>query len=75
VYIFEQGNILEFTNPSHASETLHVFLGAGRRLPQEDSWVKLLGHNGFIIAKDEEEASMVMTKIEETGDDFTYRCF
>lgn len=63
--------MLEISHADAADSPLQIFLGAGMKL--DEPWVKLLGHNGFIIAKDEIEAEKVMAKIDERGKDFTYR--
>lgn len=40
--------------------------------PLNEPWVKLLGRNGFIIAKDEAEADKVMDVIKKEENNFTY---
>ena len=49
-------------------------MGAGAEMVDEP-WVKLLGHNGFIIARDEAEAAEVMGTIDEAGLKFNYKIF
>ena len=41
--------------------------------PLNEPWVKLLGRNGFIIAKDEAEAEKVMDCIMKEEDNFSYK--
>jgi hypothetical protein len=72
VFLFESGSNLTISNPDTSAEAMSVFLGAGARL-EDESWVKLLGHNGFVIASDVAEAEAVMAKIDEVGTKFTYR--
>lgn len=64
---------MEISNPTGA-EPLQIFLGAGASM-EDEPWVKLLGHNGFIIAKSESEAERVMAKIDERGGKFSYKDF
>lgn len=71
LYIFESGHVLEVSNPV-GTNTLDLFIAAGKKINNEP-WVKLLGHNGFIIASDEEEANAVMAKVDEVGNKFTYK--
>jgi hypothetical protein len=71
VYLFGAGGALEVSNPSDADE-LDLFVGAGAKM-EEEPWVKLLGHNGFIIAEDESEAECIMSKIDAAGLKFSYK--
>jgi len=41
--------------------------------PLNEPWVKMLGRNGFIIAKDEEEAERVMGVIMKEENNFTFQ--
>lgn len=68
--MFESGETLEVCNAS-SSNAIHLFIGAG--VNDNDEWVKLLGHNGFIIAKDEKEADGIMSTIGEKGNKFTFK--
>lgn len=65
---------MEVSHSPGANSPLELFLGAGVKMDDEP-WVKLLGHNGFIIAKDESDAQRVMSKIDEVGQKFTYKDF
>lgn len=71
MYLFEAGETLEICNTA-STEPMHIFMGAATKL-QDEPWVKLLGHNGFIIASDEDEADSIMSKISEKGQKFTYK--
>ena len=72
VYLFEAGDFLEISHASGAETALDIFLGAGAKM-NDEPWVKLLGHNGFIIAKDDAEADTIMSKIDERGKEFSYK--
>ena len=76
VYLFEAGASLEISNAASA-QPMHLFLGAGgardEAEQEQEPWVKLLGHNGFIIASDQTEATAIMDKIGERGLKFSYK--
>ena len=74
VYLFESGGALEVSHSATADCPLDLFIGAGVNM-EDEPWVKLLGHNGFIIAKDKADAHRVMSKIDEAGQKFTYKAW
>ena len=62
------GLVLDNSEGEGACDALVV---AGK--PLNEPWVKLLGRNGFIIAKDEAEAEKVMDCIMKEENNFSYK--
>jgi len=52
-------------------EGAKMLVTAGK--PLNEPWVKMLGRNGFIIAEDEAEADKIMTVINETESEFSFK--
>ncbi|XP_059085380.1 uncharacterized protein LOC131882295 [Tigriopus californicus] len=72
VYLFENSSGLLSVENSDSSSILELFVGAALKL--NEPWVKLLGHNGFIIAENEEKAQSVMAKVDNAGvKNFNYK--
>jgi redox-sensitive bicupin YhaK (pirin superfamily) len=70
-HVFGPGKVLSIQNKD-ASNPMDIYLAAGK--PLNEPWVKLLGFNGFILAKDEEEAEKVMAKVGEVGvENFSFK--
>jgi len=68
MWLFGPGKDLGLEAGDEGAEMLMV---AGK--PLNESWVKMLGRNGFIIAANEEEAEKVMEVIHKTGNEFSYQ--
>jgi len=64
------GELMIETGPEEQAE---VFLVAAK--PTGEPWVKMLGRNGFIVTKNEQEAEKVMEVINKFGDEFTFQKF
>merc|ERR550517_1104253 len=64
------GDLMIETGPEEEAE---VFLVAAK--PTGEPWVKMLGRNGFIVTKNEQEAEKVMEVINKFGDEFTFQKF
>ncbi|XP_065051306.1 uncharacterized protein LOC135680982 [Rhopilema esculentum] len=68
--VFGKGGSLLIDN-SEGEHVCDALIVAGK--PLNEPWVKLLGRNGFIIAKDEEEANKVMDVIQKEENDFSFK--
>ena len=69
--VFGEGKNLVIENKV-SDKPLDIFICAGK--PLNEPWKKLLGHNGFIVCKDEEEAEKVMNKVRDVGvENFSYK--
>jgi redox-sensitive bicupin YhaK (pirin superfamily) len=70
-HVFGPGKVLSIQNKDD-SKPMDIFMVASK--PLNEPWVKLLGFNGFILAKDEEDANRVMAKVGEVGvENFSYK--
>ncbi|XP_065051307.1 uncharacterized protein LOC135680983 [Rhopilema esculentum] len=68
--VFGKGGSLLIDN-SEGEHVCDALIVAGK--PLNEPWVKLLGRNGFIIAKDEEEADKVMDVVKKEENDFSFK--
>ena len=68
--VFGKGGELELDN-GDGDKVCDALVVAGK--PLNEPWVKMLGRNGFILAKEEAEADRIMEVIHREQNDFSYK--